>query len=218
MGGRLAVSKTVSTIMELSTSGLLLRSEVSGRDGIDSRTSLYAHSYASGKTRLAGTSKKNSSCVKSYRGSDENAAEGVHAGGRASDITGKNMGSASGSSSGPKSPMEFAELTEEKKSSSNYGSDVDVLWAPDPASTRGSNQGHAVTVVTSEGGGNSGGERSNGDALHERKGTTGNVVGDGNTQEHTEDTEKTAATVIGEVLARLPLSKLKIVIGMCIKH
>ena len=50
-------------------------------------------------------------------------------------------------------------------------------------------------------------------ALNKDKGTGGEGSGDGKRQENTEINNKSAATIIGDVLGKLPLSKLKIVIG-----
>ena len=116
--------------------------------------------------------------------------------------------SASAQRTAPESVSAFVLVSEPASAPADEEKKGGVCRAPVKARGR-----HATAAVQSQGGGDVGGESAR-SAMHGRGINRRFGPGEGKTQEEgPEEKEKTAATMIGEVLGRLPLSKLKIVIG-----
>ena len=116
--------------------------------------------------------------------------------------------SASAQRTAPESASAFVLVSEPASAPADQEEKGGVCRAPVKARDR-----HATAAVQSQGGSDVGGESAR-SAMHGRGINRRFGPGEGKRQEEgPEEKEKTAATMIEEVLGRLPLSKLKIVIG-----
>ena len=202
-----------------SASGLFRRSEVSDGNDIGARPSSPVHINVIENKRLvglpAGESKMSEICVRNDQCSTKNAVESPYAGGWASDASGKVSGSASYPASGLRSASTLipALAGEEKEDALGVSSDVGLRRVPDPAPARGSSENETELTLTPR---DSGGNRKYKKfTLQKNKEAKGRTEGDGKRKGNDEGRRRTASTVIGELLGKLPLSKLKIVIGAC---
>ena len=195
-------------MMQLSSaSGLFRRSEVSDGNDIGARPTSPVHINVIENKRLvglpAGESKMSEMFVRNDQCSTKNAVESPHAGGWASGASGKVSGSAS--------TLIPALAGEEKDDALGVSSDVGVRRVPDLAPARGSSE-DGVALTRRDNGGNRIYKKF---TLQKNKEAEGRTKGDGKRKENDEGRRRTASTVIGELLGKLPLSKLKIVIGAC---
>ena len=190
------MSKTVSNMKDFRGSDLFVGSQFSSGSTIGRQPKGHKGFPGSTVTMVSSASQRNKT----------DKDEGGESIGRVS-------GSASISGTGPTFTIAPA-LAQEKVSSWGGGGDAKTsivvgVTAPaemeNPRRGRGANagplqQGHGAFKGVDE-------------ALNKGKGTGEGGSGDGKRQENTEIKNKRAATIIGDVLGKLPLSKLKIVIG-----
>ena len=221
VGGKVAVSKTVSTIKDFRGSGLFLGSHFSGGAAIGPSTFSGGNNSQGGMKCPTGTSQGvgrhrkdhggltgSTVTIESSAGKRSNADKGERC-----ECIGRVSDSASISDSGPTFAFVPA-LARENIGSGGGGGDVETSMV----------LGGMVSVEKGEprrGRGANAGPLNHGDgffgaideALNEGQGTRERGSGNGKRQEKTETSDKSAATRIADVLGRLPLSKLKIVIG-----
>ena len=189
VGGSVAVSQTVFSIMEFSR-----------KTDVDASVSSSTYGDASGKKRRLGASKMIGIRGMNHGGLVRNTAEGGHASIKGDGCVGKVSGPASGLAS---RPALVTALVGEKESAPRDGGGVNSA----PALERGLNKGRVVPALEPRGGGGEGQQSEN--YRHTRR----RAFGDNNSLQTIEEKKRTMAARIGYILRKLPLSKMKIVIG-----
>ena len=190
VGGSVAVSQTVFSIMELSR-----------KTDVDASVSSSTYGDVGGKKRRLGASKMiGIRGIMNRGGLVRNTAEGGHAGIRGDGCVGKVSGPASGLAS---RPALVTALVGKKESTPRDDGVVNSA----PALERGLNKGRVVPALAPRGGGGNGQQSENN--RHARR----RAFGANNSLQTIEGKKRTTAARIGDILRKLPLSKMKIVIG-----
>ena len=190
VGGSVAVSQTVFSIMEFSR-----------KTDVDASASSSTYGDVGGKKRRLGASKMiGIRGIMNRGGLVRNTAEGGHAGIRGDGCVGKVSGPASGKVSGP---ALVTALVGKKESAPRDDGVVNSA----PALERGLNKGRVVPALAPRGGGGDGQQSENN--RHARR----RAFGANNSLQTIEGKKRTTAARIGDILRKLPLSKMKIVIG-----
>ena len=189
VGGSVAVSRTVFSIMEFSR-----------KTDVDASVSSSTYSDAGGKKRRLGASKMIGIRGMNRGGLVRNTVEGGHASIRGGGCVGKVSGPASGSAS---RPALVTALVGEKESAPREDGGVNSA----PALERRLSKGRVVPALEPRGGGGDGQQSEN--YRHTRR----RAFGDNNSLQTIEEKKRMTAAGIGDILRKLPLSKMKIVIG-----
>ena len=211
VGGKIAVSKTVSNIKDFRGSDLFVGSHFSSGSTIGQGKIKYPTGVSQAVSRqlkghggLTGSAVTMVSSASQRNKTDKDeGGEGIR----------RVSGSASISDTGPTFTIVPA-LAQEKGSSWGGGGGFKTSMVADdtaPAEEEEPKRSRRANAGPLQQG--DGFFKGVDKALNKGKGTKGGASSDGKRQENTEKNNKPAANIIGDVLGKLPLSKLKIVIG-----